>query len=75
MQPTEHVAWLQSNGIGLLKAAIGYVITNPMATLFSSPHNGERAFQAGDYGQAVKEFLPLAHRGNATAQYYIARMC
>ena len=45
-----------------------------MATLFSSPHNGERAFQAGEYDKAVKEFLPLAHHGNATAQYYVARM-
>jgi TPR repeat protein len=46
----------------------------PMATLFSSPHKGEQAFQAGDYATAVKELLPLAHSGNATAQYYIARM-
>jgi TPR repeat protein len=47
---------------------------NAMATLFSSPHNGERAFQAGQYDMAAKDLMPLAQRGNATAQYYIARM-
>jgi hypothetical protein len=46
----------------------------PEATIFSSPHNGERAFQAGDYDKAVNELLPLARSGNATARYYIARM-
>ncbi len=35
---------------------------------------GLDAFQKGEYSTAVNAFLPLARRGNATAQYYVGRM-
>jgi hypothetical protein len=35
---------------------------------------GKRAFQGGDYATALKELLPLAKQGNASAQFYLGVM-
>jgi len=35
---------------------------------------GRRALDKGSYAAALTEFLPLARKGNATAQYYLAWM-
>jgi uncharacterized protein len=36
---------------------------------------GRRAFESGNYAEAVKTLLPLARKGDASAQYYVALMC
>jgi len=45
-----------------------------LTALFSGARKGQQLFQSGQYARAAKELLPLARKGNATAQYYIARM-
>jgi TPR repeat protein len=47
----------------------------PLETIKSELDSGKQAFEKGDYKAAVRKLLPPAHKGNAVAQYYIARMC
>jgi TPR repeat protein len=45
-----------------------------MKTAHTTLKAGQQAFQNGEYGKAISEFLPLARSGNATAQHYMGRM-
>jgi TPR repeat protein len=40
----------------------------------ASFRGGQQAYLVGDYAAALENFLPLARRGNAAAQYYLGRM-
>jgi hypothetical protein len=42
--------------------------------LHPSFRGGQQAYLVGDYAVALENFLPLARRGNAAAQYYLGRM-
>jgi hypothetical protein len=37
-------------------------------------HTGLEAFQRGDYALALKQLVPQARKGDASAQYYVGRM-
>ena len=52
-------------------AAVGVGSPSPA---FSDYQDGLAAFQRRDYGAALKEFRPLADRGEALAQFYIGVM-
>lgn len=45
-----------------------------MKTAQASLDAGRQAFQHGDYAKAANEFLPLARKGDASAQYYVGVM-
>ena len=46
-----------------------------MRTAHSILDTGRHALEKGDYATAVSGLLPLARKGNASAQYYVGLMC
>ena len=56
----------------LLAAALAVMLALPVAA--QDFQNGVEAFRRGDYATALREWRPLAERGNATAQHNLGVM-
>jgi TPR repeat protein len=59
---------------GLIRSAVFVLFLVPTMAVAQDYANGVAAYEAGDYGMALREWTPLAEQGNASAQNGIGVM-
>ena len=59
------------SGVALL---LVFVVLLALPRLLPSVEDGATAYGRGDYAAAFSEFLPLANKGDANAQFFIGEM-
>ncbi len=57
-----------------LLLSISLIFSSGMTSSAQDFQKGAEAYQSGDFATALKEWVPLAERGNAVAQYNLGLM-